>query len=104
MVYVAHMSNVAQAPSGLLSTAEVARSLGVTVTTVNRWAGQGRIVEVAKGPGLRGARLFDAADVAQIAQQLAGDSGPAPQRSHRDGRLAVAPHGRSGRTSPKRPQ
>ena len=56
------MSNARQ----LLSTAEVAALTGVSPRTVNRWVSEGRLTPAAQAPGPKGARLFNATDVAQL--------------------------------------
>jgi len=53
--------------SDLLSTAEAARALGVTVATVNRWAAAGVLTPQHKLPGSTGARLFSRPDVEAFA-------------------------------------
>lgn len=50
----------------LIPTAEVARLNGVNVRTVHRWVDKGVIKPAAKAPGLRGALLFNAADVQNV--------------------------------------
>jgi excisionase family DNA binding protein len=50
----------------LLSTAEVAALTGVSPRTVNRWVREGRLTPAAQAPGPKGARLFNAADLAQL--------------------------------------
>lgn len=61
------LTNVSQCPTlatmNLLTAKEAADQLGVPVRTFNRWVSAGRIVAVAQGPGVRGARLFAVADV-----------------------------------------
>lgn len=47
----------------LLTTSEVADALGVSVQTVSRWVGIGRLRPVHKLPGLRGAFLFSPDDI-----------------------------------------
>lgn len=47
----------------LIPTAEAAVLLGVSVWTLHRWVEAGRLSEAAKLPGIRGARLFNRADV-----------------------------------------
>ncbi|MBW8171822.1 helix-turn-helix domain-containing protein [Ornithinimicrobium sp. Arc0846-15] len=54
-----------------LNTAQVAERLGRSTWTINRWAEGGRLPTAAKAPGLRGARLFDPADVQALADELA---------------------------------
>lgn len=56
------MSNARQ----LLSTAEVANITGVSPRTVNRWVSEGRLTPAAQAPGPKGARLFNADDVANL--------------------------------------
>jgi excisionase family DNA binding protein len=55
----------------LLSTAEAARRIGVSVATINRWADTGTLAPAAKAPGLRGARLFSAVDVERVKSERA---------------------------------
>lgn len=50
-------------PTDLVSTQEAADILGKSVATVNRLAANGSLVEAAKAPGLRGARLYRRSDV-----------------------------------------
>ena len=50
----------------LLTAAQVAERLGVTVRTVARWADSGRLPEAIKLSGLRGPRMFRAEDVEQL--------------------------------------
>jgi DNA-binding transcriptional MerR regulator len=50
----------------LLPTSEVARRLGVNVKAVHRMVEAKRLIPVAKGPGLRGAYLFNPGDVERI--------------------------------------
>lgn len=47
----------------LLTTAQVADLLGVTVATVNRWALLGKATPVRKLPGPTGAYLYERAEV-----------------------------------------
>ena len=42
----------------MITTAEVAQRLGVSIPTVNRWVRDGRLEPVQKLPGIRGANLF----------------------------------------------
>lgn len=44
----------------LLSTAQLARKLGVTVSTISRRVQRGELTPVIKGEGIRGAMWFDA--------------------------------------------
>ncbi len=64
------MRNVTHAGE-LLSTADAARRIGVSVATVNRWVGAGTLSPAAKAPGLRGARLFSAVDVERVKSERA---------------------------------
>lgn len=50
----------------LLTTAQAADRLGVTVRTVSRWADSGRLPEAMKLAGLRGPRLFRVTDVDRL--------------------------------------
>ena len=50
----------------MLSSREVARQLGTTVTTVNRWVKAGKIAAALEFPGYRGQRLFAASEVARV--------------------------------------
>jgi hypothetical protein len=43
----------------LITTAEAAERLKVSIPTVNRWVRDGRLQPVQKLPGIRGANLFD---------------------------------------------
>lgn len=54
--------------------AELAR-LGhdVPLSTLHRWVAQGRILPVRRLPGRNGARLFDRADAALLAEQLTAE-------------------------------
>lgn len=53
----------------IITTAEAAHRLGLPVRTLTRWARVGRIEPAAKLPGLRGAYLFDAAEVERVASE-----------------------------------
>jgi predicted site-specific integrase-resolvase len=66
---VAHMAELAT----LLTTAQVAEKLGKSVATVNRWAADGRLKPAAKAPGIRGAWLFDPADVVEAEKSIHDD-------------------------------
>lgn len=50
----------------LLSTSDVACELGVDVRTVHRMVAAKRLAPVTKAPGLRGAYLFNPADVERL--------------------------------------
>jgi len=53
----------------LITTAEIARDLDVSVRTVLRFAQSGELPYVQKLPGVRGAYLFDPGTVALWARQ-----------------------------------
>lgn len=53
----------------LLTTAQAAEVLGVTVRTVARWADSGRLTPAVEFPGLRGPRMFRQADVLALMEQ-----------------------------------
>ena len=53
----------------LLSTAEAAERVGVSVRTLNRMADDGRITPAAKAPGLRGGYLYEPAEVERVAAE-----------------------------------
>ena len=55
----------------LLAAAEVAARLQVSPRTVARYAEQGRLKPAMRLPGLRGALLFDPADVERLARMRA---------------------------------
>jgi DNA-binding transcriptional MerR regulator len=50
----------------LLPTAEVARQLGVNVKAIHRMVDAKKLVPVTKGPGPRGAYLFNPGDVERL--------------------------------------
>lgn len=50
----------------LLTTAEAAEVLGVTVATINRWAVSGRLPVAHKLPGRTGANLYRREDVERV--------------------------------------
>ena len=56
--------------TNLMRSAEVADFLGVDVSTLAAWARDGRITPAIKLPGIRGARLFERADVERLAKEL----------------------------------
>ena len=60
------MRNIEHEDKSLITTAEAALLLGVTVSTVNRMAARGELTPVVKGAGLRGARHYDRADVEKL--------------------------------------
>ncbi len=47
----------------LITARQAADILGVGISTIHRMAEDGRLIEVQKLPGLRGARLFRRSDV-----------------------------------------
>ena len=47
--------------SKLLTTAEAAQRLGISITTLNRWANNGTIPVAVQAPGRTGTRLYDEA-------------------------------------------
>ena len=55
----------------LLTTTQAAERLQVSVPTLNRWVRQGRIAPAVQAPGVRGARLYDPADVDALAAETA---------------------------------
>jgi excisionase family DNA binding protein len=57
----------------LLTTAEAAAKIGVSVPTVTRLAREGRLTPVRKLDGNRGAYLFEAAEVERYARQALTD-------------------------------
>jgi len=56
----------------LLTTSQVAKRVGRTVATVNRWAAEGRLKPALKLPGDTGAYLFHRADVDTLLSESAG--------------------------------
>lgn len=55
--------------SGLLTTAEAARKLGVSTATVNRRVRLGDLTPALQFPGIRGARLYAPADIDALANK-----------------------------------
>lgn len=55
----------------LLTTTQAAERLQVSVPTLNRWVRQGRIAPAVQAPGVRGARLYDPADIDALAAETA---------------------------------
>lgn len=53
----------------ILTTRAVADRFGVAVSTVTRWVESGQLKPFTKTPGLRGAFLFDAAEVDRFARE-----------------------------------
>ncbi len=62
----------------LLPTATVAELLGKTVTTINRWVLEGKLIPAVDMPGRTGARLFRRSDVEAL---LAPQPEPTEQAS-----------------------
>lgn len=60
---IVRMHKVGPMQPTLLTTAEVAGRLRVSIPTVNRWVRDGRLTPVQKLPGIRGANLFDPSDI-----------------------------------------
>lgn len=54
-----------------MTTADVAQALGVSVRTVARYVERGTLAPSLRLPGLRGAHLFDPADVERLARERA---------------------------------
>ncbi len=52
-----------------MTTAEAARTLGVSVRTIHRMVAAGTLTAPIKLPGLRGAYLLDAAEVRRLADK-----------------------------------
>lgn len=57
-------------PNDLIPTAEVAKRLGKSVYTVNRYVRDGVLTPTMQLPGTRGARLFHPAEVERFAATL----------------------------------
>lgn len=55
----------------LVSTAEAAEILGVDVSTVNRWAADGRLPEAMRAPGARRPRIFSRTQVEALKAERA---------------------------------
>lgn len=51
----------------LVNSADAAQRIGVSRSTLQRMVNLGQLRPVGKGPGLRGAYLFDAADIDRVA-------------------------------------
>jgi hypothetical protein len=58
-------------PTGPISTAETARRLEVSTSTVHNLVGSGDLTPIAKIDGIRGAMFFRPADVAKLARSRA---------------------------------
>lgn len=55
----------------LISSAEACQRLHVDRSTLMRWVKSGRIEPVHRGTGVRGAMVFNAADVDRLAERVA---------------------------------
>ena len=60
-------------PTNLLTTEQVAARAGKHVSTINRWAQNGRITPAIQLPGVTGDRLYDPEDE-DVAALIQGDS------------------------------
>lgn len=77
-------------PTDLVGTSEAARILDVDVSTVNRWAVEGRLRVAHRLAGPRGARLYAREDVDAFARELADQRPPrCPTCGHRMERAAA---------------
>lgn len=76
-----------------ITTAEVARELGVDRTTVNRLVARKVLTPLQKLPGKTGAYLFNHADVEALAAERASRDGKrkAPRQNHEARRGAYNP-------------
>lgn len=61
-------------PNDLLPTSEVAKRLGKSVYTVNRYVRDGVLTPTMQLPGAKGARLFHPAEVERFAATLASEA------------------------------
>jgi hypothetical protein len=77
---------------GKLTSAQVAAQLSVHQNTVNSWAKNGALPVWGRLPGLRGANLFDPADVARLAVRITGEAreSDAARRATEKARKAAA--------------
>jgi excisionase family DNA binding protein len=73
---IVRMHKVGPMQPTLLTTAEVAGRLRVSIPTVNRWVRDGRLTPVQKLPGIRGANLFDPSDIDTLKEVAAGPALP----------------------------
>ena len=55
--------------SNLVSTAEAADRLGISVATLNRWASNGKVPVAVQAPGKTGTRLYDADAIEALAAE-----------------------------------
>lgn len=53
-------------PPELIGSAEACALLGIDRSTLSRWVKDGRLTPTTKLPGIRGAFIFDRADVLQL--------------------------------------
>lgn len=67
---------VAQNNNEVIYTRDVADMLGMSVAHVNRLASEGALPILAKAPGLRGANVFDRAEVEKIAPRIRKEAKP----------------------------
>lgn len=65
-----HHSEVMPSPP-LIGTAEAAHLLGVSRSTITRWADTGYLPNAARLDGRTGAYMFERADVERLAQERA---------------------------------
>ena len=68
-----HMHKFYCVSQDLVTTAQVADRLQVSIETVNRWVREGRLVSTYQLPGARGARMFKASDIDSLAEALADE-------------------------------
>ena len=53
----------------LMSTAEAADRLGISIATLNRWAKNGAVAPIVQAPGRTGARMFRREDIEALAEK-----------------------------------
>lgn len=58
-------------PPQLLTSAEACEQLGIDRSTLSRWVALDRITPAQKLPGLRGAFLFDPAEIERVKAEVA---------------------------------
>lgn len=61
--------------SEIITSAEAAKILGLSSSTFHRWVNAGRLTEVAKVPGIRGARMFRRSDVEALLDETEAVAG-----------------------------
>ena len=59
------------APAAYITSAGVCALLKIDRSTLSRWVAAGKITPAVKAPGLRGAFLFDPAEVRRLSEQVA---------------------------------